>query len=78
MNSDILNFSNAEVNVEYKVVDIDIDDLEVKEFLFSLGCYKDEKITLISKISDIYTVSIKDARYSIDKELTECISVSVL
>ncbi len=69
------DLAKADMNVEYKVTGLDIDGSDVKDFLFSLGCYEGETITLISKFSGQFVVSINDARYSFDKDLAECILV---
>lgn len=60
---------------EYIVKDIMADDEELESFLFSLGCYSGEPITVISKVRGGCTVSIKDGRYSIDTELAKAISI---
>ena len=67
--------ANAKVGEEYVVRDISSDDEELKSFLFSLGCYSGEPITVISHIRGGCVVSIKDARYNIDTDLAEAISV---
>ena len=70
------NLYNCNDNKEYTVEDvITPDDNEIKDFLFTLGCFKGETITIVSRLSDNLVVSIKDARYSLDKELAECIWV---
>lgn len=67
----------AEVNVgqEYIVKDIDADDEELVDFLFSLGCYSGEPITVVSRVKGGCVVSIKDGRYNIDNDLAEAILV---
>ncbi|MBO5320136.1 MAG: ferrous iron transport protein A [Ruminococcus sp.] len=60
---------------EYIIKKINADDEELISFLFSLGCYSGEKITLISRRNSGYVVSIKDARYNIDKQLADAIEV---
>ena len=65
----------AEIGKEYKVVEIKTSDEELNSFLFSLGCYAGEGITLVSKRKATCVVSIKDARYSIEKALAEAIYV---
>ena len=60
---------------EYIIQDLDTDDEELDEFLFSLGCYSGEPITVISRLKGGCIVSIKDGRYSIDKALAEAIAV---
>ena len=69
------NLTRARVNRKYVVKHINTDDDGMKDFFFTLGCYEGESITVISVLSDNYIVSIKDARYSIDKELAEAIRV---
>ncbi|MBQ4528265.1 MAG: ferrous iron transport protein A [Clostridia bacterium] len=60
---------------EYIIKKIDTDDEELDAFLFSLGCYSGEAITVISHLKSGCIVSIKDGRYNIDKELAEAIIV---
>lgn len=60
---------------EYIVKDIVTDDEELDAFLFSLGCYSGEPITVVSRKKNSCVVSIKDGRYNIDNELAEAISV---
>lgn len=59
----------------YTVKKIVTDDKELESFLFSLGCYSGEPITVVSRVRGGCTVSIKDGRYSIDTELAEAISI---
>ena len=70
-----MNLADAIVGEEYVVKDIDAEDEELKSFLFSLGCYSGEPITVISHIKGGCVVSIKDARYNIDKDLAAAISI---
>ncbi len=65
----------GELNKEYKIIDVVTSDHEMKNFLFSLGCYAGERITIISHLADNYVISVKDARYSIDTELAQAILV---
>ena len=60
---------------EYVIKQIDTDDEELNAFLFSLGCYSGEAITVVAKRRSGCTVSIKDARYNIDNQLAEAITV---
>ncbi|WP_130807613.1 FeoA domain-containing protein [Senegalia massiliensis] len=69
------NLSKAKMNVEYTIKDIETDDEEMKDFLFTLGCYEGEKVTVISVLAENYVISVKDARYSIDLELAKVIIV---
>lgn len=67
--------SEADVNVEYVIQDIVTDDDEMKNFLFSLGCFKGESLTVISILAENFVISIKDGRYSIDSDLAEAIFI---
>lgn len=60
---------------EYIIAGIETDDEELNAFLFSLGCYSGEPITVIARRKGGCTVSIKDGRYSIDKQLAKAITV---
>lgn len=60
---------------EYIIKEISTEDDELNSFLFSLGCYSGEPITVISHRKGGCVVSIKDGRYSIDRELAEAIRV---
>jgi len=70
-----MNLLNAEVEREYIIRDILSDDEELNSFLFTLGCYSGEPITVISHLKGGCVVSIKDARYNIDNELAEAIQI---
>ncbi len=65
----------AVVGEEYIIKDIVTDDEELNAFLFSLGCYSGEPITVISRKRGGCVVSIKDGRYNIDNELAQAISI---
>ena len=65
----------ANTGEEYIVKSISTGDEELESFLFSLGCYCGEPITVISRTKSNCTVSIKDSRYKIDKALASAISV---
>lgn len=67
--------ASGELNKEYKIIDVVTSDHEMKNFLFSLGCYAGEYITVISHLADNYVIAVKDARYSIDTELAQAILV---
>lgn len=66
---------NAEEGKEYVVVSINTDDEELDSFLFSLGCYSGEPITVVTRRKHGCVVSIKDGRYSIDNALAEAIVI---
>lgn len=70
-----MNLSLAEEGKEYRIQGIQTDDEELDAFLFSLGCYSGEPITVVSRRKGGCTVSIKDGRYNIDDQLAEAIVV---
>ena len=70
-----MTLKNANVGEEYIIRDIVTDDEELNAFLFSLGCYSGEPITVVSRRRGSCTVSIKDGRYSIDRQLAKAIIV---
>lgn len=70
-----MNLTEAQVGEEYIVKEIQTDDEEMDAFLFSLGCYSGEPITVISRLRGGCVVSIKDGRYNIDNQLAEAIIV---
>lgn len=70
-----MNLTNASVGQEYIIKQIDINDEELNAFLFSLGCYSGEPITVVSRIGSGCVVSVKDSRYNIDKQLASAILV---
>ena len=67
---------DATVGQAYTVSHIDTDDEELNAFLFSLGCYSGEKITVISRRKSGCVVSIKEGRYSFDNQLAGAILVA--
>ncbi len=70
-----MNLREAIEGQEYIIKDIITDDEELNSFLFSLGCYSGEPITVISHLKGSCTVSIKDGRYNIDTQLAEAILI---
>ncbi|MBR5022653.1 MAG: ferrous iron transport protein A [Oscillospiraceae bacterium] len=70
-----MNLTVAEEGKEYIIRAIETDDEELNAFLFSLGCYSGEPITVISRRRGGCTVSIKDGRYNIDNQLAEAILI---
>lgn len=70
-----MKLSAAELNKEYIIQRIETNDDELNSFLFSLGCYSGEPITVISRRKGGCVVAIKDGRYSIDTQLAEAIIV---
>ena len=70
-----MNLREAIEEKEYEIKAINTDDDELKAFLFSLGCYEGENITVISNLKGSVIVSIKDGRYNLDNELAEAILI---
>ena len=70
-----MNLKTADIGKEYIVKSIETDDEALNAFLFSLGCYSGEPITVISRRRGGCTVSIKDGRYNIDNLLAAAIGV---
>ena len=74
-NKERTNLTEAEINREYIIKEVRSTDHELRNFLFTLGCYEGESVTVISVLGDNYIISIKDARYSIDIYLAEFIII---
>ena len=72
----MMNLKNAVEGQEYIIKQINTNDEELNAFLFSLGCYSGEAITVVSHLKSGCIVSIKDGRYNIDKQLAEAIEVA--
>ena len=70
-----MDLKSAEEGIEYIIKAIETDDEELDSFLFSLGCYSGEPITVVSHLKGGCVVSIKDARYNIDNQLAEAIII---
>ncbi len=70
-----MNLNNAQEGFEYIIKDIVTDDEELDEFLFSLGCYAGEPITVISRKKNSIVISVKESRYNIDSQLAAAILV---
>ena len=70
-----MTLKNATLGKEYIIKNITTNDEELDAFLFSLGCYSGETITVVSQRRGGCVVSIKDARYSIDSALAQAIEI---
>lgn len=71
-----MTLNDADIGMEYKVRNINAEDEEMVSFLFSLGCYIGEPITVVSKKRSGVVVSIKDGRYNMDKDLSSAIEIA--
>ncbi len=70
-----MNLTIAQEGKEYIIQRIETDDEELNAFLFSLGCYSGEPITVVSRRKSSCIVAIKDSRYNIDRQLAEAIII---
>ena len=70
-----MNLTQAQEGKEYIIKSIATEDEELNSFLFSLGCYSGEPITVVSHLKGGCVVSIKDGRYNIDNQLAEAIVI---
>ncbi len=70
-----MTLRNATAGKEYIIRDVVTDDEEMNAFLFSLGCYSGEAVTVISNLKSGLVVSIKDSRYTIDNQLADAIVI---
>ena len=70
-----MTLRTAEEGKEYIIQRINTDDEELDAFLFSLGCYSGEPITVVSHLKGSCVVSIKDGRYNIDYDLADAIEI---
>ena len=70
-----MNLTTAQEGKEYIIRSIETQDEELEAFLFSLGCYSGEPITVVSRRRGSCVVSVKDGRYNIDEQLAAAILV---
>ena len=70
-----MNLREVTPGVEYVIRNIDVNDEELVSFLFSLGCYSGERITVVRRLRGSSIVAIKDGRYNIDNQLAAAITV---
>ena len=70
-----MNLLEAKEGKEYIVKEIVADDDELISFLFSLGCYSGEPITVVSHLRGGCVVSIKDGRYNMDTDFAKAFSI---
>ncbi|MBQ7832655.1 MAG: ferrous iron transport protein A [Lachnospiraceae bacterium] len=70
-----MNLNEVNLEEEYIVKEVVTEDEELNAFLFSLGCYSGEPITVIARKRRGCVVAIKDGRYNIDNQLAEAIVV---
>ena len=70
-----MNLKNAVEGDEYIIKNLNTDDEELDAFLFSLGCYAGEPVTVVSHLRGGCVISVKDGRYNIDNQLAEAIEI---
>ena len=70
-----MSLMDAKLGEEYEIKNIVTNDEELNSFLFSLGCYEGERITVVSRKRRGCVVSVKDARYNMDRDLAQAIFV---
>ena len=70
-----MTLRDAQEGKEYIISRINTDDEELDAFLFSLGCYSGEAITVVRRLKGSLVVAIKDGRYNIDNQLAEAILI---
>ncbi|MCI8648126.1 MAG: ferrous iron transport protein A [Firmicutes bacterium] len=70
-----MNLNSANIGENYIVKDVQTEDEELKAFLFSLGCYSGEPITVLSQLKGGCVVSIKNGRYNIDQGIAQAVLI---
>lgn len=73
--NNVMTLSNGEVNKTYIIKAVNTVHEDMLDYLFTLGCYPGEAVTIISRLAGNYIINIKDARYSIDDMLAKSIIV---
>lgn len=71
-----MNLTNANLGQEYVVQQVNTEDAELDAFLFSLGCYSGEPVTVVSRRWGSCVISVKDGRYCIDNQLAAAIRIA--
>lgn len=72
-----MTLAEGTVGSSYTVLGVNTEDEELDDFLFTLGCYSGEKITLVSIMSENFVTSIRDGRYSLSHDLADTILVEL-
>ena len=71
----MMALKNAQTNTTYIIKAVETEHSDMRDFLFTLGCYPGEEVTIISKLKGTCIINVKDARYSIDDSLADAIFV---
>jgi Fe2+ transport system protein FeoA len=74
MGGNQMTLAQGTVNQTYVIREVEAKD-SMRDFLFTLGCYSGEKVTIISKLASNFIINVKDARYSIDEGLARVIMI---
>lgn len=69
------NLTQIALNSPHIIKGVKTGDQNMKDFLFTLGCFEGETVTVISALAENYVINVKDARYSIDEDLARAILV---
>ena len=72
----MIALANGVVGQQYTVAQVETDDEELNDFLFTLGCYKGEQLVIVSIVGESYVVAIRDSRYNMDHNLATAIYVN--
>lgn len=70
-----MTLKSAIEGTEYIIKSVSTEDEELNRFLFSLGCYEGEPVTVIRHLKGGCIIVVKDARYTIDNELANAIFI---
>ena len=70
-----MDLTHAQLGQENVITGIHTDDEELDSFLFTLGCFAGEPVTVVSQLRNSYVISVKDGRYNINRDLAEAISI---
>ena len=73
-----MDLTSAELEKDYIIKNVKTDDEELNSFLFSLGCFSGETVTVILKSKSHYIIALKDSRYSIDSALAKAIEIETV
>lgn len=71
-----MKLTTGELATEYIISEVRTEDEELDDFLFTLGCYKGEKIVIVSRVGKSLVVAIKDGRYNIDTNIADAIIIA--
>lgn len=70
-----MNLMNAQIGAEYRITKMETGDQELNAFLFRLGCYPGEPVTVLARRWGSCTVAVKDGKYSMDVQLAKAIAI---